>query len=62
MEIGAITPPVGLNAFAVKGIAPELSLNQIFLGCVPFVIMEIFIVALLLIFPDISLFLLNSTK
>ena len=62
VEIGAITPPVGLNAFAVKGIAPELSLPEIFRGCVPFVIMEICIVALLLIFPDISLFLLKSAK
>jgi tripartite ATP-independent transporter DctM subunit len=62
VEIGAITPPVGLNAFAVKGIAPEVPLSQIFKGCVPFVIMEIGIVALLLIFPEISLWLLRTMQ
>jgi C4-dicarboxylate transporter, DctM subunit len=62
VEIGAITPPVGLNAFAVKGIAPEIPLSQIFIGCVPFVAMEIGIVALLLIFPEISLGLLDTMK
>jgi tripartite ATP-independent transporter DctM subunit len=62
VEIGAITPPVGLNAFAVKGIAPEIPLSQIFMGCLPFVIMEIGIVALLLIFPDISLWLLRTME
>lgn len=58
VEIGAITPPVGLNVFAVKGVAPEVPLSQVFLGCVPFILVEIGIVALLLIFPEISLWLL----
>ncbi len=62
VEIGAITPPVGLNAFAVKGIAPEIPLSEIFKGCMPFVIMEIGIVALLLIFPEISLWLLRTMQ
>ena len=62
VEIGAITPPVGLNVFAVKGIAPDLPLSQVFAGCVPFVVMEIGIVALLLIYPDISLWLLQSMQ
>jgi tripartite ATP-independent transporter DctM subunit len=62
VEIGAITPPVGLNAFAVKGIAPEIPLSQIFIGCAPFVAMEIGIVALLLMFPEISLGLLDTMK
>lgn len=56
VEIGAITPPVGLNAFVVKSMAPDVSLSDVFKGCVPFVFMELIIVALLIAFPEISLF------
>ena len=56
VEIGAITPPVGLNAFVVKSMAPSIELKDVFLGCVPFVILELIIVALLIAFPQISLF------
>lgn len=56
VEIGAITPPVGLNAFVVKSMAPQIELRDVFHGCVPFVIMELLIVAMLIAFPQISLF------
>ena len=56
VEIGAITPPVGLNAFVVKSMAPDVPLGDVFKGCVPFVVMELIIVALLIAFPEISLF------
>jgi C4-dicarboxylate transporter, DctM subunit len=56
VEIGAITPPVGLNAFVVKSMVPNIELKDVFLGCVPFVIMELIIVSLLIAFPQISLF------
>ncbi len=59
VEIGAITPPVGLNAFVVKSMAPEVPLSEVFRGCMPFVIMELIIVGLLIAFPQISLFLLD---
>jgi len=59
VEIGAITPPVGLNAFAVKGVAPDVPLSQIFRGCVPFVVLEILLCAGLLIYPDPALWLLR---
>lgn len=60
VEIGAITPPVGLNAFAVKGVAPQVPLSDIFKGCLPFVLVELGIVLLLLMVPEISLFLLDA--
>lgn len=56
VEIGAITPPVGLNAFVVKSMAPDIDLKEIFHGCVPFVLMELMIVGLLIAFPGIALF------
>jgi C4-dicarboxylate transporter, DctM subunit len=60
VEIGAITPPVGLNAFVVKSMAPDVELREIFYGCVPFVFMELLIVALLIAFPDIALFAIRD--
>lgn len=56
VEIGAITPPVGLNVFVVKSMAPEVEIKEIFMGCIPFVVIEIFIVILLITFPKIALF------
>ena len=58
IEIGAITPPVGLNAFVVKSSVPEVPLSDIFRGCVPFVVMEILVIALMIAFPILSLGLL----
>ncbi|MGE0768400.1 MAG: TRAP transporter large permease [Hyphomicrobiaceae bacterium] len=60
VEIGAITPPVGLNAFVVKSMAPDVELKEIFYGCIPFVVMELFIVGLLIAFPQISLFAVGN--
>lgn len=56
VEIGAITPPVGLNAFVVKSMAPDIELRDVFYGCIPFVLIELLIVALLIAFPAIALF------
>ena len=60
VEIGAITPPVGLNAFVVKSMAPHVDLREIFMGCIPFVFMEFLVVALLLAFPEIALFAITD--
>jgi C4-dicarboxylate transporter, DctM subunit len=59
VEIGAITPPVGLNAFVVKSMVPDVPIGEVFKGCWPFVLMELLIVALMIAFPQISLFLLD---
>jgi len=55
-EIGNITPPVGLNVFVVKGASSEIDINQVFLGIVPFFFMELLLIALLILFPEIALF------
>jgi tripartite ATP-independent transporter DctM subunit len=60
VEIGAITPPVGLNAFVVKSMVPNIELKDVFAGCIPFVILELIIVALLIAFPQISLFAVSD--
>jgi len=59
VEIGCLTPPLGLNVLVVKSATPAVPLGDIFKGCIPFVIMELIVVGLMLGFPSISLGLLN---
>jgi C4-dicarboxylate transporter DctM subunit len=56
-EMGVITPPVGVNVFVIKGIAPDIPLNKIFRGILPFLAALIVFTILLLIFPKIATFL-----
>jgi tripartite ATP-independent transporter DctM subunit len=55
IEIGLITPPVGLNAFVLKGVAPDISIGNIFRGCGWFVVVDLVNVAILIMFPAIIL-------
>ncbi len=57
MEIGLITPPVGLNLYVINGIAPDISLGQILRGSFPYVLCMILGIITLSIFPQIALFL-----
>ncbi len=56
-EIGLLTPPVGINCYVVAGVAPGISLQEVFKGAFPFVIINLFVVALLILFPRIVLYL-----
>jgi len=57
LEMGLISPPVGLNVFIVKSIAPNVTLGQIFSGVSLFWLMMLVTLAILVIFPQIALFL-----
>ena len=55
IEIGLLTPPVGLNVYAVKGVAEEdVTLEDLFSGILPFVIMMCLCLALYILFPILS--------
>jgi len=56
-EMGVITPPVGVNVFVIKGIAPDIPLHIIFRGIFPFLGGLIVLTLLLMIFPQIATFL-----
>ncbi len=58
IEIGLITPPIGMNLFTLQAIRPELSLSQIYQSAFPFVVADIFRVILLLLFPTLILYLI----
>jgi C4-dicarboxylate transporter, DctM subunit len=57
LEMGAITPPVGINAYVIKGVAQDVELEVIFKGILPFFVAMIVCLALLILFPQIALFL-----
>jgi tripartite ATP-independent transporter DctM subunit len=56
-EICLITPPVGLNVYVVHSVAPTIPIEEIFRGIAPFLLMELLILTLLILFPKIILFL-----
>jgi C4-dicarboxylate transporter DctM subunit len=56
-EICLITPPVGLNVYVVHSVAPEIPLEEIFRGVLPFLAMDILTVGVLILFPQIITFL-----
>ncbi|MCZ4351346.1 TRAP transporter large permease [Roseovarius aestuarii] len=60
MEIGLISPPVGLNLYVINGIAPDISLKTILMGSLPFVACMIVAIILLCIFPGIATWLPNA--
>jgi C4-dicarboxylate transporter DctM subunit len=55
MEMGLIHPPVGLNLFVIRNVAPDISLRQIVFGVLPFVVLMLAAVVLLCVFPDLCL-------
>lgn len=57
LEMGMISPPVGINVFVVKSIAPDVPIMRIFAGIWPFWFAMIFMVVLLILFPGIALYL-----
>ncbi|MFK7961888.1 MAG: TRAP transporter large permease, partial [Phycisphaerales bacterium] len=57
LEMGMISPPVGINVFIVKSIAPDVPMGRIFRGIWPFWFAMAAMIVLLIIFPQIALFL-----
>ncbi len=54
MEMGLIHPPVGLNLFVIRNIAPDIPLRDVVLGVLPFVLLMFVAVALIMVFPGIA--------
>ena len=57
MEIGLISPPVGLNLYVINGIVPDVDLKTVLLGSLPFMLCMVVGIALLIIFPEIALWM-----
>ena len=57
VELGLIHPPVGMNLFVIQAQAPDVKLTAIYRGIIPFLIAPFLLIALLLIFPELALWL-----
>jgi TRAP-type C4-dicarboxylate transport system permease large subunit len=56
-EMGVLTPPVGVNVFVIKGIAPQVPLNTIFRGIFPFLGAILLLAVIIMIFPGLATWL-----
>jgi TRAP-type C4-dicarboxylate transport system permease large subunit len=59
VEMGAITPPVGVNVYVIKGISADVPLETIFRGIFPFLVALVLEVGLLICFPQLTSILSN---
>ena len=57
MEMAMITPPIGMNAYIVAGVAKDVSIGTVFKGIIPFLIADIILIGLMIAFPEIITFL-----
>jgi tripartite ATP-independent transporter DctM subunit len=57
VELGLITPPVGMNVFVINALARDVPMRHTFIGVMPFFVAELFRVVLLVTFPALSLWL-----
>lgn len=57
VQIGLVSPPVGMNMFVLNALLPGVGLGAIYRGCWPFVVVLVFMLGLLIAFPQLSLWL-----
>jgi tripartite ATP-independent transporter DctM subunit len=62
VQIGLISPPVGMNLFVINALLPGVGLGKIFRGCWPFVLVMVVMLAVLIAFPQLSLWLPSLMK
>jgi len=60
LELGLLTPPVGLNLYVVQGIAPDVPLAGILWDLAPFLVIDVILLVLLCAFPELALWLPNK--
>ena len=61
IELGLISPPIGMNVFTVKSVATEIPLGKIFLGVLPYLVAMLIGLVLILMIPDIATWLPAAT-
>lgn len=62
LDMGGLTPPFGLALFTMKGIAPEFSMQEIISASVPFLLLDALVIAIIMVFPAIALWLPSVMK
>ncbi|NYT69241.1 TRAP transporter large permease [Pusillimonas noertemannii] len=59
VEVGLITPPLGMNLFVIQSMAPHITTRDLYLGAYPFVISDLVRIVILVLVPSITLFILR---
>ncbi len=62
IQAAVITPPLGINVFVVRSVAPDIPMGDIFKGILPFLFVEILVIGILVLFPQIALVLPSGMK
>src|SRR3990167_1969767 len=62
VEVGLITPPVGMNLFIIQSMARDIKMRDTFIGVLPFVVSDLVRVGVLVAFPSITLFVMRLTQ
>ncbi len=62
VELGLISPPIGMNVFVIKGMVPRVSLSSIYRGVIPFVIAQLVLIVIVFLIPEIILWLPDTAK
>ena len=62
IELGMIIPPIGVIVFILHGLAPQIAMRTIYRGVAPFILADLVLLALLTLFPEISLSLPRALK
>lgn len=62
VEMGLITPPIGMNVFTVRAVMPDIKLSHIFKGVIPFVFADVIALILILAFPAIAIGLVGILR
>jgi C4-dicarboxylate transporter, DctM subunit len=57
LEIGLVTPPVGLNLYVVKSIAPDVPMSTVLKGVFPFLVIEVIVILSVCVFPELATWL-----
>jgi tripartite ATP-independent transporter DctM subunit len=59
LDVGTITPPFGICLFTIKGVVPDASMRDIIMAAMPFVLVELFCIALMMLVPGLVTWLPN---
>jgi C4-dicarboxylate transporter, DctM subunit len=62
VELGMITPPIGMNVFVINSLARDVPLQKIYAGVMPFVMTDVVRLGLIILFPAIVLFLPQTMR
>jgi TRAP-type C4-dicarboxylate transport system permease large subunit len=62
VEIGLIHPPVGMNLFVIRAQAPEIDIRAMYLGVIPFLFAPLVLIGLLILYPEIALWLPRQVR